>query len=56
MKKYSTPKTTATVLLSQDIITSSFGIASSHGGDTISWDDLVARAGIDSGFEDSGLN
>ena len=55
MKKYLTPNITVTMFLSQDVITSSFEIASVYGGDSISWDDLKSKAGLGNGLDYNGL-
>ena len=55
MKKYLTPNMTVTTLLSQDIISSSFEIASVSGGDSISWGELLREAGADDSFN-NGFN
>lgn len=56
MKKYLTPNITVTTLLSQDVITSSFGITSVYGGDSISWGELKEKAGVGDGLDDNGFN
>lgn len=55
MKKYLTPNIAVAMLLPQDIITSSFNVASVFGGDTITWNDLKTRAGIGDSFDDNGM-
>ncbi len=51
MKKYLTPNITVTTLLSQDIISSSFDLASIFGGDSISWGKLKEKAGVGDDYD-----